>query len=257
MRIRVNLIFILQSFIVTQFASLVCANAASSRSQYDNQTVDQYVCPFNAMCSSDSRSCGDSNRNYRAGSKNTGLFDALFTSPLMPLNDVFNVQFHSDAVVSTAKNGRKASSAWQRERYPCNIKRIDLRYYRNQWDDDNIYESVIRTLPNFPVVYTGAKDRNKLFAHLSSLQNLTTSPSGKSVLFKPPYLIHSLLLISLLLTSLLLISLSHTPSNLPSLHRIIVFFFPRPFLILFLPSPFLPAFLPVPARRHRGDGDEL
>jgi hypothetical protein len=155
------------------------------------------------------------------------------------------------------KNGRKASLPWQRERYPCNIKRIDLRYYRDQWDDVTMYESAIRTLPNVPVVYTGVEDRNKLIAHLSSLQNLTASPSGKNVLFTPPYLIHSLLLVSLLLisvllTSVLLISLLHTPSYLPSLHHIIICFFPRPFLIHYPPFPFLPPsllpFLPVPAR---------
>lgn len=105
---------------------------------------------------------------------------------MMPAFETLNTQSHFDTAVSTATNVRTASSLpWQRERYPCNIRRIDLRYYKdasNGYADDTIYESVIRTLPDVPVVYTGVQDRNKLFAHLSSLQSLTASPSGKNVL---------------------------------------------------------------------------
>lgn len=75
MRIRIYLICILQSSIVTKLVSIVYADAVSSRNQYNNQTADPHVCPFNNMYMSDSRSCGDSNRKYRAGSQNTGLFD--------------------------------------------------------------------------------------------------------------------------------------------------------------------------------------
>ena len=215
MRIRIYLICILQSSIFTKLVPIVYADAVSSRNQYNNQTADPHVCPFNTMYMSDSRSCGDSNRKYRAGSQNTGLLETLSTSTTMPAFEALNTQSHFDTAVSTATNVRTASSLpWQRERYPCNIRRIDLRYYKdapNGYADDTIYESVIRTLPDVPVVYTGVQDRNKLFAHLSSLQNLTASPSGKNVLHTSSNMnvfhvlrtsssfVHSLLLIFLVL----------------------------------------------------------
>jgi hypothetical protein len=215
MRIRIYLICILQSSVVTKLVSIVYADAVSSHNRYDNQTADPHVCPFNTMYMSDSRSCGDSNRKYRAGSQNTGLFDILSTYTTMPAFEALNTQSHFDTAVSTATNVRTASSLpWQRERYPCNIRRIDLRYYKdapNGYADDTIYESVIRTLPDVPVVYTGVQDRNKLFAHLSSLQNLTASPSGKNVLHtscSSHFILHVLRTSSSFVHSLLLIFLA-------------------------------------------------
>ena len=173
---------ILQSSIVIKFSSLVCAYASNGCNRHNNQTFDSYVCPYNSMYSSDLRSsCGDSsgiNRKYLTECEIESSMTSTFTSANLPASETCGVPLNSESSVG------KTSVPWKSERYPCNIKRIDLRITEDDKEMEegtrNIFERVISSLPNIPVVYSGFKNRNKLFSYLTSLQNLTSSPSGKN-----------------------------------------------------------------------------
>lgn len=84
---------------------------------------------------------------------------------------------NNDINIDKSSNEIRTNSInrYNKVKYPCNIKRINLRHRENE---TNYAEKIIDIFSNLPVIYEGYSDRNILLSLLASKYNLTSSPAG-------------------------------------------------------------------------------